>query len=1401
MKKTDHLFQRPYLWKILTIVFALGLSSYSTHAQIRFSEISGDSGNNDGTNDGIVELINTGGTDFDAGCYVISNSEWIVVLPPGTTIPAGEVFLIACSAGQNTGTNPNPVEGSGLTCTTCDFPNMPIDFDVCDPANANYVDWAATGFTIDNQAADDGDQIVLFEPNGTPVQGVQWGGGATNTGADNTAVQGGTYTLGTGTGLTSAQLPVSLQPGGDCYQMGVNYTMPIITDNLYEDLTNTPNPGGKALNNAVLQGCNSSFMYNPATDSWSKTDSPNPGLPNDALAYDVQFSAPLVQCENSTQPVTVTLEVYNWQAVTQGTTNAKGGVGSFVSFDGGATQTAWTTFNRNDANGVTTLTYTFTPTMNETLTIVWNDDNSSPFASTPNGSSSPTAVVNNTTPSDCYTVEQFQVVVAPVMMASQTDVACPADFTVGTVNISSLVTGGDNVTYELFNNGVSQGSNGTGIFNIPDGFTGPITVVVTDGSGCTPPITIDIDNNCRQMPPCPELTASMDDDADDVLCPGDQVCFDITTFNNLPEGGTIDYYFDTDPNFNPYAGDGTLLGSADINSTGVSCPGGGANVFISELSDPASGWQCDRYIEIYNGGPCPQDLTGWTLRAIGNNSDAVVFNLSGTINPGQAMIASASRAGGMPCAGDATLSPDFTFNDDWNGGAPGNFNGQSRDGAILEDDMGNIIDVAVINTNDDNNWFENDLTVRNADICSGLVPAGMAETICGNSMSCMDLTDNWNLATGGSPTPGTHTVTMGTCPTGGGSTTVDQFCYTFDDSFCNLTMNGEFYVKAVVNPFDAFTGCSETDADRFESFTFNMSCPTATLTGGGTACAPNSVPLEIDFDNYTGTPTFTINYTVDGLAQPQIMTTDDPYQLNASASGEYILTGVSVDGGNCEATASGAAIVQINDAPVVTLSGTVNDVCIDAFANVPLTISQGTLPMMITYDIDNGTPETVEIFSNQLNIPTTGLAADNSYTVNITAVADANGCTGTASGSATINTINCNFTCPTITALNAPDDACANGNFDLEATGLADMAMANNGEADFGIEFIYFAGMTPPADPYADGTSLGTVVSNNLTGTSPNQSALLENVSITTAGTYQVCAILNAVPATDATCRPTVCQTVRIAETPVLTATPTMQELCANDIVSMDGADLSTTDVQFTLEAMPNITLETSEQLRYRVRNQGLGMMPSMIDNPNAGITITGMPVADPNGFTVILNPSDDQQVLIEDNIQITGDLSNFTQPITIQYAIFPRHRFADGTFCDGDDIVVTTTIAPPILIEAGEQRTICSTKKLPLADLNPSITQGGQSFTGTWSIEENDSNGMFLDANMQPLGTTGRFDANDANAAAYFMPGAEDAERGSVTLILTSDASASCNSVRDEVMVMVLKVDCGHFPWDGSKH
>ncbi|MBK9995206.1 MAG: hypothetical protein IPP01_14800 [Saprospiraceae bacterium] len=53
-------------------------------------EISGDAGQSDGVDDGIVEIAGPPGTNI--GCMVVSNSEWAIVIPENTMIPGDGVF-------------------------------------------------------------------------------------------------------------------------------------------------------------------------------------------------------------------------------------------------------------------------------------------------------------------------------------------------------------------------------------------------------------------------------------------------------------------------------------------------------------------------------------------------------------------------------------------------------------------------------------------------------------------------------------------------------------------------------------------------------------------------------------------------------------------------------------------------------------------------------------------------------------------------------------------------------------------------------------------------------------------------------------------------------------------------------------------------------------------------------------------------------------------------------------------------------------------------------------------------------------------------------------------------------------------------------------------------------------
>ncbi len=128
-------------------------------------------------------------------------------------------------------------------------------------------------------------------------------------------------------------------------------------------------------------------------------------------------------------------------------------------------------------------------------------------------------------------------------------------------------------------------------------------------------------------------------------------------------------------------------------------PAARGDVIISELCDPRLNYLTDRYIEIWNSGPSAVSLTGWQLVAVGNGVDIFTWNLSGTIQPGQALV-----------AGDQTLTVPFTVNfpaEAWSSSNT-NWNGNVNDGAKLKNGSGTVVESLVVPANN----FENKTMVR-----------------------------------------------------------------------------------------------------------------------------------------------------------------------------------------------------------------------------------------------------------------------------------------------------------------------------------------------------------------------------------------------------------------------------------------------------------------------------------------------------------------------------------------------------------------------------------------------------------------------------------------------------------------------------------------------------------------
>ncbi|HAQ38731.1 MAG TPA: hypothetical protein DCQ58_09510 [Saprospirales bacterium] len=126
------------------------------------------------------------------------------------------------------------------------------------------------------------------------------------------------------------------------------------------------------------------------------------------------------------------------------------------------------------------------------------------------------------------------------------------------------------------------------------------------------------------------------------------------------------------------------------------------------------------------------------------------------------------------------------------------------------------------------------------------------------------------------------------------------------------------------------------------------------------------------------------------------------------------------------------------------------------------------------------------------------------------------------------------FTCPVIDDIVFDNDItgiCVNTAFDITATGLGNMAETDNGEADFGVRFVYFTGIAPPADPYTGGTDISAVPFGALTGIHPDQTATT-SVSFPTAGEYNICVVLDPEFTQLTDCEPFACKPITVWEEP-----------------------------------------------------------------------------------------------------------------------------------------------------------------------------------------------------------------------------------------------------------------------------
>jgi len=222
-------------------------------------------------------------------------------------------------------------------------------------------------------------------------------------------------------------------------------------------------------------------------------------------------------------------------------------------------------------------------------------------------------------------------------------------------------------------------------------------------------------------------------------------------------------------------------------------------------------------------------------------------------------------------------------------------------------------------------------------------------------------------------------VSIEAIPTGGipGST----YTYQWDNGFTGSTLvavptsNSTYAVTVTDECGGTATATSDVQVAQL---------PTANIvSGGGVLCTSSPNPTVDIIIEFTGTPNWLLDYTINGGAQPPILVTSSPYTLTTNVPGYYQLTSVTSVIGSCVGPATGFANVDL-----VTIDNfvqTTQYTCTE-FGTMSVLPSGGTAPFSYTWS--NGFPD----FQTAI-----GLTPGN-YFVTVT---DFNGCTGTAMGTVT----------------------------------------------------------------------------------------------------------------------------------------------------------------------------------------------------------------------------------------------------------------------------------------------------------------------------------------------------------------------------------------------------------------
>ncbi len=468
----------------------------------------------------------------------------------------------------------------------------------------------------------------------------------------------------------------------------------------------------------------------------------------------------------------------------------------------------------------------------------------------------------------------------------------------------------------------------------------------------------------------------------------------------------------------------------------------------------------------------------------------------------------------------------------------------------------------------------------------------------------------------------------------------------------------------------------------------------------------------------------------------------DPQNLTGLAPGNYTVVLTNSLGCMTTATFSLSAI----GGPVLELFAT-TPTCGGSNGAIDLEVTGGTMPYTFQWDND-GIADNDDV--EDLN----SLAAGD-YKVTVT---DNTGCV--SAGAITLTT----DPLPTLNAIITPTNcAGSEGMLDLQITGIA----------PFTIDWSHIAGTNDPEDLM--NLAIG---SYTVTVTDASNCPVVETFEVARVGG---CFDLALVKRLDLTANPG-----PFGPDSTVTFAITVYNQGSADVTDVEVKDYIPEGLSLAPASAPNWTVSVDTAILTTPFDLEAGedsvlSISFVIDTDFMLDTLTNL--AEISSFDDDGNPSTDPP---EDEDSTPND--NGMDPAE---ADTPDEYDDDGDDTPGtmddpadeDDFDWEGIFVCATRVTVANPFTVCSAKPIPLNN-DASITPA--SLGGTWSTPDGDV-GAF---------TTG----TDFATATTYVPTPADAQRGSVTLVLTSnDPAGPCEPVSNQVVIEILQVDCGNFPWGGD--